>query len=146
MQLPSRLQTSSVNWLAVSTSYNTLIAAELEQNPEAPQPNLESILEGSDIDTQPSFDKIAAYIERLDATHATSPLGHAFFNGKHLDMGDVCSFFYFLSSKLIAVVSQELNQTTSNRTQPANVFSARESKTSFLLKSLYLKILSLKGV
>jgi UDP-glucose:glycoprotein glucosyltransferase len=95
MQLPPHLKTSSVNWLAVSTSYNALIAAELEQNPEAPKPNLESILGGSDADTQPPFDRIAAYTERLDATRATSPLGHVFFNGKHLDMNDVSSFLYF---------------------------------------------------
>jgi UDP-glucose:glycoprotein glucosyltransferase len=95
MQLPPQLQTSSVNWLAVSTSYNALIAAELEQDPEAPKPDLESILEGGDVDTQPPIDRIAAYTERLDATHETSPLGHAFFNGKHLDMNDVCSFLYF---------------------------------------------------
>ena len=88
IQLPPHLQTSSVNWLAVSSSFDTLIAAELEQNPEAPKPDLISIIEGSDTDTQP-LDRIAAYTERLDAT---SPLGHAFFNGKHFDMGDVCSF------------------------------------------------------
>jgi UDP-glucose:glycoprotein glucosyltransferase len=95
MQLPPHLKTSSVNWLAVSTSYNALIAAELEENPEAPKPDLGSILEGSDADTQPLFDRIAAYTERLDAIYATSPLGHVFFNGKHLDMSDVCSFPYF---------------------------------------------------
>lgn len=95
MQLPPHLQTSTVNWLAVSTSYNALIAAELEQDPEAPKPDLESILKDGDADTQP-FDKIAAYTERLDATQATSPLGHVFFNGKHLDMSDVCSFLLSL--------------------------------------------------
>jgi UDP-glucose:glycoprotein glucosyltransferase len=94
MQLPPHLQTFSVNWLAVSTSFDTLIAAELEQDPEAPKPDLESILAGSDADSQPPLDRIAAYTERLDATHATSPLGHAFFNGKHFEMGDVCSFLY----------------------------------------------------
>lgn len=94
MQLPPYMQTPSVNWLAVSTSYNALIAAELEADPEAPKPDLNSILEGDDADAQPLFDKIAAYTERLDTTSATSPLGHAFFNGKHLDMGDVCSFLY----------------------------------------------------
>ena len=121
MQLPSYLQTSSVNWLAVSKSYNTLIEAELEKNPEAPQPNLESILEGSD-DADTPFDKIAAYTERLDATHATSPLGHAFFNGKHLDMSDVCRFLYFslaiefktnrgsFMKNLIRQLQMELNQ------------------------------------
>lgn len=92
IQLPPHLQTFSVNWLAVSASYNALIEAELEQNPEAPKPDLESILEGSDADTEPPFDRIAAYTERLDATHATSLLGHVFFNGKHLDMNDVSSF------------------------------------------------------
>lgn len=91
MQLPPHLQTSSVNWLAVGTSYNALIAAELEQDPEAPNPDLNSILEGDVPDAQLPFDKIAAYTERLDAT---SPSGHAFINGKHLDMNDVCSFPY----------------------------------------------------
>jgi UDP-glucose:glycoprotein glucosyltransferase len=95
MQLPPHLQTHSVNWLAVSTSFDILIKAELEQDPEAIKPDLESILEGSDADTQPPLDQLAAYTERLDATRATSPLGHAFFNGKHFDMGDVRSFLYF---------------------------------------------------
>ena len=95
MQLPPHLQTSSVNWLAVSTSFNALIAAELEQDPGAAKPDLESIVEDGNADTQPPFDRIAAYTERLDATHASSPLGHVFFNGKHLDMSDVCSFLYF---------------------------------------------------
>ena len=95
MHLPRYLQTSNVNWPAVSTSYNALIAAELEQDPGASKPDLESILEDSDADIQHTFDKIAAYTERLDATHANSPLGHAFFNGKHLDMSEVCSFLYF---------------------------------------------------
>ena len=94
MQVPTHLQTKSVNWLAVSTSFDTLIAADLERDPEVPKPDLESILEG-DADTQPLLDKITAYAERLDATHAASPPGHAFFNGKHLEMGDVCSFLYF---------------------------------------------------
>ena len=80
------------NWLAVSTLFDNLIKEELEQDPEAVKPDLESILEGSDTDTQPPLDWIAAYTEWLDATHATSPLGHAFFNGKHFDMGDVRSF------------------------------------------------------
>lgn len=93
MQLPPLLRTHSVNWLAVSTSYNTLIAAELERDPEAPNPDLKSILEGNLADAQPPFDKLAAYTERLDAT---SPNGHAFFNGKHLEMGDVCSFSMLL--------------------------------------------------
>ncbi|KAF8812128.1 hypothetical protein BYT27DRAFT_7133469 [Phlegmacium glaucopus] len=88
MQLPPSLQTPTVNWLAVSSSYNSLIAAELEQDPEAPKPDLKSILEGADADVQVPLDKIAAYTERLDATPDTSPLGHAFFNGKHLDMND----------------------------------------------------------
>jgi len=46
------------------------IAAELERDPEAPNPDLKSILKGDVADAQPPFDKIA---------------GHAFFNGKHLD-------------------------------------------------------------
>jgi UDP-glucose:glycoprotein glucosyltransferase len=91
MQLPPLLKSHSVNWLAVSTSYNTLIAAELEQDPNAPNPDLQSILEGDVADAHPPFEKIVAYTERLNAT---SPNGHVFFNGKHLDMGDVCSFFY----------------------------------------------------
>jgi len=93
MQLPPQLQTPTVNWLAVSTSYNTLVAAEFESDPEAPKPDLKSILEGDDADAQAPFDKIAAYTDRLDATPATSPLGHAFFNGKHFDMNDVCTVF-----------------------------------------------------
>ena len=94
MQLPPYMQTTSVNWLAVSTSYNALIAAELKEDPEAPRPDLKSILEADHADAQPSFDRITAYTERLDATSATSPQGHAFFNGKHLNMNDVCSFLY----------------------------------------------------
>lgn len=95
MQLPPHLKTPTVNWLAVSSSYNALIAAELEKDPDAPRPDLKSILDGGDAEAEAEvpFDKIAAYTERLDATPATSPLGHAFFNGKHLDVNDVGTFF-----------------------------------------------------
>lgn len=122
LQLPPHLQTTNVNWLAVSTSFDTLIAAELKQDPEAPKPDLESILADSDTDSQPPFDRLAAYTERLDATHATNPHGHAFFNGKHFDMGDVCSFLYLsltldletncgrFSKNFIRQLQMEMNQ------------------------------------
>ena len=93
MQLPY-LQTHTVNWHAVASSYNALIAPELEDDPEATKPNLKSILEGDDVDAQVPLDRLEAYAERLDATSATSPMGHAFFNGKHFNMNDVCTFFF----------------------------------------------------
>ena len=139
MQLPPHLQTFNVNWLAVRTSFDALIAAELEQNPEAPKPDLESLLEGSDADIQPRLDKIAAYTERLDTNHATSPLGHAFFNGKHFDMGDVCSYLYFSLTVEFKTnpgrFMKEPYPTTSNRSHPANIFFSRESRRLFLLKA-----------
>ena len=142
MQLPPHphLQTPSVNWLTVSTSYNALIAAELEQDPETPKPDLESILEGSDVDTQPLFDRIAAYTERLDAIYATSPLGHAFFNGKHLDMGDVCNFLSTIEFKtnrarfvknFIRQLQIELNQ---------QISFLQEKVGHHFCRSVYLKI------
>ena len=153
LQLPPHLQTSNVNWLAVSTSFDTLIAAEREQDLEAAKPDLESILAGSDADSQAPLDRLAAYTERLDATHATNPDGHAFFNGKHFDMGDVCNFLYlsltlefkanggrFLKN-FIRQLQIEINQQMSFLQEKVSQIFWRGG-----IESVYLKMLSLKGV
>ncbi|TFK38220.1 UDP-glucose:Glyco protein glucosyltransferase-domain-containing protein [Crucibulum laeve] len=75
---------ATVPWSAVRSAYDDLF--ELEESSETPPASLDDIVNGN-IPAAP-LGKVAAYTERLGATLAASPFGHAFFNGKHFDMGD----------------------------------------------------------
>lgn len=71
---------------------NTEVAA----NPEAVKFNFDTIVNS---DSDAPLEKIKAYVERLGATLATAPRGHAFLNGKHMDMNDVRVILPFILSK-----------------------------------------------
>lgn len=67
-------------------AYGHFIELLKQTNPEDDHPDFDSIIE---FETKSiTFDKIAAYAERLDCTTMSSG-GHAFFNGKHLIVNDV---------------------------------------------------------
>ena len=61
--------------------------AEVAANPEATKFNFDTIVNA---DGDAPLEKIKAYVDRLGASLASAPGGHAFLNGKHMDMNDVC--------------------------------------------------------
>lgn len=70
--------------------------AEVAANPEATKFNFDTIVNA---DGDAPLEKIKAYVERLGATLATAAGGHAFLNGKHMDMNDVCVILPFILSE-----------------------------------------------
>ncbi|KAI5117547.1 hypothetical protein M0805_004373 [Coniferiporia weirii] len=112
IQMPVHLLAPTVDWSLVRREFSEL----QPQNPTdegTAVPNLDDILNGNDeetkADTEGSEDnedgegedggknhvnlaervkRAHAYAERLDATSASCPTGHAFVNGKHFDLDD----------------------------------------------------------
>ena len=70
--------------------------AEVVANPEATKFNFDTVVNA---DSDAPLEKIKAYVDRLGASLASAPGGHAFLNGKHMDMNDVCVILPFILSK-----------------------------------------------
>lgn len=82
------MQTETVQWEAVRQLYEKLTETEREEKPEALITSLESIL-NDDSDEALPVEKLLAYQDRLSASLASSLGGHAFFNGKHMNVDEV---------------------------------------------------------
>lgn len=89
------MQTETVQWEAVRTIYDRLLEAQEEEKPDELIPSLTSIFGDQSEEIVP-FEKIGLYADRLGASLAKSPGGHAFFNGKHFDVNDVSGFIFCL--------------------------------------------------
>ncbi|KAF5311086.1 hypothetical protein D9619_007791 [Psilocybe cf. subviscida] len=85
--LPAHMQTETVQWEAVRQLYDKLTATEREEKPEALIASLETILNDESDEALP-LEKLLAYQDRLSASLASSPGGHAFFNGKHMTVDE----------------------------------------------------------
>jgi len=91
VQLPPQIQTRSVDWNTVGSAYDYLIDQEQQERPDGVYPALSTIINGgSSTESDVPFDKITVYRERLGCSLAASAGGHAFFNGKHFDVDEVC--------------------------------------------------------
>lgn len=82
------MQTETVQWEAVRQLYAKLTETEKEERPEALITSLETILNDESDEALP-LEKLLAYQDRLSASPASSPGGHAFFNGKHMTVDEV---------------------------------------------------------
>lgn len=100
IRLPAHLQTPKVDWQIVQQAYDQFVEELHEEKPEAVVLDLDTIFNGEEDDTAP-IDKINAYAERLGSTLATSKQGHAFFNGKHMDVNEVCQICFTLSMPIM---------------------------------------------
>ena len=54
------------------------------------------------------FDRTQSYVDRLAADLSSSPMGHAFFNGRYMEMGDV-RYFCFLT-KRTQLINNDIKQ------------------------------------
>ncbi|KAG6848662.1 hypothetical protein H0H93_015060, partial [Arthromyces matolae] len=79
-----RIQNDFVDWDTLRSAFLRFSAVESETREVA---DLDDILAGKAANPAP-LDKIAAYSQRLDTTSASSPAGHAFFNGKYIKYSD----------------------------------------------------------
>jgi UDP-glucose:glycoprotein glucosyltransferase len=84
-------RTPAVNWVVIRSLFDELIASESAHD-STEMIDFESIINDTQAGLVESLEKVHRYAERLGATLASSPAGHAFVNGKHFDMGDVCWF------------------------------------------------------
>lgn len=76
----------SVDWSLVRSAFKSVLARKEEEDlPEGIETDLDKILTG----TEGDLEKQRAYAIRLGTSLASAPQGHAFFNGKHFDLGDV---------------------------------------------------------
>ncbi|PPQ69221.1 hypothetical protein CVT24_000018 [Panaeolus cyanescens] len=90
----------NVEWSAVSDLYDQLVNARKEQKPDFVPVSLEDIFKGK-LERSAPIEKMNDYVERLGAVLGpTAPMGHAFFNGKHLPFDD--DFLRNLQSELSA--------------------------------------------
>jgi hypothetical protein len=97
--------TPSVDWDLVRSEFSTLLQNYPPKGDDVPT-DLDVILDGTDGSLEERLDKARKYAMRLDALKDSSPNGHAFVNGKHLDVNDVCLIFPFIV--LIAAVTQTM--------------------------------------
>ena len=75
------------------SEFKDLIAAATEAGEmEGKMADLDIILTGTNLgeESEDPLKKAEVYAERLGATLSSSPTGHAFINGKHFDMNEVC--------------------------------------------------------
>ena len=82
------MQTETVQWEAVRQLYAKLTETEKEERPEALITSLDTILNDESDEALP-LEKLLAYQDRLSTSSASSPGGHAFFNGKHMNVDEV---------------------------------------------------------
>ena len=102
--------------------------AEVTANPEATKFNFDTIVNA---DSDAPLEKIKAYVERLGASLASAPGGHAFLNGKHMDMNDVCypSFHFEQGISSSAVYHQDFLRQLQVETQQQQAFLQEKVRT-----------------
>ena len=101
--------------------------AEVVANPEATKFDFDTIVNA---DNDAPLEKIKAYVDRLGATLASAPGGHAFLNGKHMDMNDVCVILPFiLSEESQTVYHQDFLRQLQVETQQQQVFLQEKVRT-----------------
>lgn len=77
-----------VDWSKVEQAYKELVSSAAVEDPEKKAASFADIIEGKvdlgdDVTPSALEDKLKAYHRRLSNTLASSPEGHAFFNGKY---------------------------------------------------------------
>ena len=77
------MQDPEVDLTFVRSQFEALVSAEPPKDANAAT-NFDAVINSPFDDS-----KIAAYRKRLSADLASSPQGHAFFNGKHFNLDDV---------------------------------------------------------
>ena len=75
----------TVDWTITRATYNAILARKPDL-PDDVERDFDEILAGSAGDLEP----LRAYAARLSTDLASAPDGHAFFNGKHYELDDVC--------------------------------------------------------
>lgn len=81
--------TPTIDWALVRSTFNSFRTSGQEHG-EEPLPELDAILKGDVPALSESVERARKYAARLGATVAAAPQGHAFVNGKHFDLDDVC--------------------------------------------------------
>lgn len=81
--------TPTIDWALVRTAFNSFRASGQDHG-EEPIPELDAILKGDVAPMNENIERARKYAARLGATAAASPQGHAFVNGKHFNLDDVC--------------------------------------------------------
>ena len=86
----------TIDW-SVARAEFTEIVTEYRESGEAPEDFPASVhfadiinAKLGDGDHEELLEKAQRYAERLSIDSASSPTGHAFINGKHFDLDDVC--------------------------------------------------------
>jgi hypothetical protein len=87
----------------VRSQFEALAADQLPRYGDVPN-DFDDIVRGTS-NYSVNLGKARAYAERLEATLASAPRGHAFFNGKHFDMDDVGGMSKSMVLFLISPVS-----------------------------------------
>ena len=91
MHTPPHLMPLSVDWDLVRSEFSTLLHNYAPQ--DGVPTDLDAILDGTSDPDSGLIEKARQYAQRLDAKKNSSPDGHAFVNGKHIDVDDVSSHF-----------------------------------------------------
>jgi len=81
-----------LDWAAVKAEFATEVldgASPPSDESDSPVLDFDAILAGADESVSVSIERGRAYVDRLGAGLASCPTGHAFVNGRHLDLDDV---------------------------------------------------------
>lgn len=100
--MPLHLVSATIDWTVLRRQFTELQRQLAREDDPRPLADLDSILNGTyeedsaddenavgKATTSERIDGAHLYAERLDATPASCPTGHAFINGKHFDLDDV---------------------------------------------------------
>lgn len=78
-----------IDWSVISAEYADLVETVPLKDEEEIALSFEAVINGEFDGSQRMLDGAKAYAQRLDATLLSCPTGHAFLNGKHLDVDNV---------------------------------------------------------
>lgn len=84
----------AIDWTSIQLAYDNFIEHVIQDDSDSVHPDLSAIVQESSA----PIDKIKGYTERLGCMHTASSGGHAFFNGKHINVNDVSCFLEGINS------------------------------------------------